>query len=119
MSGNLAFDTYDYVKRLQLVGFSEPQTKIQVALHKEVFSMQTEKLVTKDRFKNGIAEVKADIEYLKLTIQNDIKLLGVSTNNAINLQDIKFMNKFNILYTLIGVLIGTNISIILKLFVHS
>jgi len=119
MNGNLAFDTYNFVKRLQSAGFSEPQAEAQVALHSEVVSMLiNEKLVTKEEFKKGIAEVKADIEHLRLETKNDIDQLRVSTKTDIAQLDLKFTGKFNVLYLLFTILIGANMSVVLKLFFH-
>jgi len=81
------FDTYAHIKRLYAAGFTTEQAETQTALHAEILSMLiTEKLATKD-----------DLEHLENKLENKINHL-----------DVKFTEKFKLLYWMMtGVMAGT------------
>jgi len=97
-----AFDTHDYVKKLQAVGFSEKQAEVQAELQSQILSsLIVDKLSTKDDIKTLRNELKDDITALR---------------NEMNESFIKIDGRFNLFTWMLGLNSAAIVYIASKIF---
>jgi hypothetical protein len=76
-----AFDTHDYVKKLQAAGFNEKQAEAQADLQSQVLSsLITDKLATKE----DLNELRAEVQQGFMKIEGRFNLLNwmIGLNSA-------------------------------------
>ncbi len=129
-----AFDTHAYIKRLKAAGFNEKQAEAQSELQAEVLSsLVTEKLTTKDDLLHVQQSVREDLLHLEGRLKEDMMLVEGRLKEDIVLlvtqfsrlesqtqqEFIRLDGKFNLLHWMLGLILGSCVALLFKVFLHS